>query len=419
MTIRKLYFGDNLEILRGSVKDNSVDLIYLDPPFNSQRVYNAYVGSDAQVKAFDDTWQWTPETVAVLDDIGRNHGHGMKGLLGSIGAVGGNDGLSAYLVMMAARLFELRRVLKNTGSVYLHCDPSAGHYLKVVMDSIFGVRNFRNCVIWKRTSAHSDTKGWGRIQDYILYYTMSDKYTWNKAYTGYSEGYLRKFFKHRENGRVFRVGDLMAAGTRAGDSGKPWRGIDPNERGNHWAIRRSFLNDPGVPENPLAALDYLDSIGRIYWPPKGKVPGLKRYLDETRGAPVQDIILDIPPLSRNAKEKLGFPTQKPLALLERIIGVSSNAGDVVLDPFCGCGTAMEAAEKLGRQWVGLVVSLLAIALSERRMREGFGRKAGFAFEVEGMPKDLGSARELAMGKPDGGYRFRCWACSLVGARPVG
>jgi site-specific DNA-methyltransferase (adenine-specific) len=307
----------------------------------------------------------------------------MKGLLGLIGAVVGNDGLSAYLVMMAVRLFELRRVLKNTGSIYLHCDPTAGHYLKVLMDSIFGVGNFRNCIVWKRTSAHSDTKGWGRIQDNILYYTMSDNYTWNKVYAEYSEDYVRRFFKYRENGRIFRASDLTAQGKRAGDSGKPWRGFDPTARARHWAIPRDFLDDGKLPENSLAALDYLDSIGRIYWPPKGKVPALKRFLDEAKGGPVQDIILDIPPLSRNAKEKLGYPTQKPLALLERIIGVSSNPGDVVLDPFCGSGTAMEAAEKLGRQWVGMDVSRLAIALSGRRMREGYGRKEGFAFDVGG------------------------------------
>jgi site-specific DNA-methyltransferase (adenine-specific) len=413
--VRKLYFGDNLKVLRESVPDESVDLIYLDPPFNSKKIYNVNFGADAQIKAFVDNWQWSDESVVALDDIRNKHNVGLYDLIFAIKDMVGENGLSAYIVMMTIRLLELKRVLKPTGSIYLHCDSVASHYLKVVMDSIFGIKNFQNSIVWKRTSAHNDTKGWGRIQDNILFYTKSEEYVWNKVYTEYNDDYVKKFYRYTdENGRRYRLGDLTATGIRKGESGMPWKGVDPTKKGNHWAIRRTFLNDPDIPDSTLEALNYLDSIGRIYWPKKGKVPSLIRYLDEMPGSPIQDIITDIPPLSAQSKEKLGYPTQKPLTLLERIISVSSNKGDVVLDPFCGCGTAIEAAEKLDRQWIGIDITCLAVLLVERRLNEGFRHKP-IKWDVYGLPVDMESAIELARRDK---YQFQYWACRLLYARPI-
>jgi site-specific DNA-methyltransferase (adenine-specific) len=384
-TTKKLFHGDNLDILQACIESESIDLIYLDPPFNSKKIYNASV-NDAQIKAFDDIWYWTDQTSKLLDNLERRIS-GLYEQLMIIRKEIGENGMSAYLVMMAARLVELNRVLKATGSLYLHCDPTASHYLKIIMDFIFGFKNFRHQIVWKRTSAHNDSKGWGHIQDNILFYSKSDEYVWNKVYTGYDQNYVAKFYRHTDDdGRRFQAGDLTAAGiSKGGDSGKPWRGIDPGKKGNHWAIRRSFLNDPNIPENTHKALDYLDAIGRIYWPPNGQIPRIKRYLDEMPGGPIQEIITDIPPLSAKSKEKLGYQTQKPLALLERIIAASSNKGDTVLDPFCGSGTTIEAAEKLQRKWIGIDIAHLAIALTEKRLAGGY---KNLKWETIALPKEI-------------------------------
>jgi site-specific DNA-methyltransferase (adenine-specific) len=342
-----LYYGDNLQILSESIPPGSVDLIYLDPPFNSKQDYNVYLAADAQTKAFEDTWQWTDETTAAMDGlVPRNRS--LYNLLACLTETSGRNSLGAYLVMMAVRLTEMKRVLKDTGSIYLHCDPTASHYLKVVMDRIFGEDRFLNDIVWKRTSAHGGARKWGRIHDDILFYSRSPVFTWNKVFTEYDDEYVRKAFSRSDEGGRYRVENLTAGGIRRGDSGKPWRGIDPAAKGSHWNVARAFLNAPDMPVNTLEALDYLDSIGRIHWPKKGVMLGLKKYLHEMPGTAAQDIIADIPPLPKSAKERLGYPMQKPVALLKRIISVSSNHGDVVLDPFCGCGTAIEAAEDLDR-----------------------------------------------------------------------
>jgi site-specific DNA-methyltransferase (adenine-specific) len=250
----------------------------------------------------------------------------------------------------------------------------------------------------------------------MLFYTKSDSYTWNKIYSRYDDAYINKHYRYKDqDGRPYQAGDLMAEGLRSGDSGKPWRGVNPAARGNHWAIRRSFLDDPDIPENTQEALDYLDSAGRIHWPAKGGVPRIIRYLDEMPGMVAQDVIFDINPLSAKSAEKLGYPTQKPLALLERIIKASSNPGDTVLDPFCGSGTALEAAEKHGRAWAGIDVTCLAITLAEKRLRDGF-RNKGLSWETIGVPKDLEAARALACRDS---CQFQAWACSLLpNAYPV-
>ncbi len=328
----------------------------------------------------------------------------------------GENPLMAYLAMMAVRLVELHRVLRPTGSLYLHCDPTASHYLKLVMDAVFGAENFRSEIIWKRTSGHNSAKRWGPVHDTIFYYDRSDASLWNEAFESYDEKYLDRFYRFSDEKGRFRIGDLTGAGIRYGDSGKPWREYDPTTAGRHWAIptgaiRRAGINGDFESLTPQGKLDRLDDIDLIYWPPKGKVPQFKRYLESDRGSPIQDVITDIGPLASQAAERLGYPTQKPRALLERIITASSNPGDVVLDPFCGCGTAVDAAQKLGRKWLGIDVTHVAIGMIEHRMREGY---PGIEFETIGVPKDLESAQRLALEDP---HQFQQWICWQVGGYP--
>lgn len=303
--------------------------------------------------------------------------------------------------MMANRLLELHRVLKPTGSLYLHCDPTASHYLKMVLDAVFSGANFQNELVWKRTSARSDSHRWNQIHDTIFFYTKSSRFTWNTQYTDYDPAYLEKFYRfiEPETGRRYASDNLTAAGTREGSSGQPWRGISVKAKGIHWKYK-------------IETLEKLDKEGRILWPDKSAgVPRYKRYLDEMPGVAIQSVITDISPLSAQSAEKLGYPTQKPLALLERIIAASTNEGDVVLDPFCGCGTAIHGAEKLKRRWIGIDITNLAISLVEDRLRAAF---PAITFDVHGVPKDLESARDLAQRDK---YEFEWWACSLVKAQP--
>jgi DNA modification methylase len=330
-----------------------------DPPFNSKRNYNQIynnVGKEdqAQAQAFIDTWTWDDYTNQGLREIQENYQGRFTSqsidLISGLTKVLGKGSLLAYLISMTLRIVEIHRVLKPTGSFYLHCDPSASHYLKIILDAIFCSQggDFLNEIVWKRTSARSDSHKWNHIHDTIFFYIKSNKYNWNREYTDYDKSYTDKFYRHVEEGtgRVYRVSDLTAAGTRNGSSGKPWRGIDPNSKGNHWKYT-------------IEKLDELDKEGRIYYPKKqGGVPGYKRYLDEMEGVAIQSIINDISPLSALSAEKLGYPTQKPEALLERIIKASSNEGDVVLDAYCGCGTSVAVSQRLNRAWIGIAAILI-------------------------------------------------------------
>ncbi len=405
--MNQLYYGDNLPILR-AMPASSVDLIYLDPPFNSSRSYNVLfkdesgISSDAQITAFDDTWHWGPSAEqAYLDILQANPGV-VDDLLASLRTVIGENQMLAYLIMMAARLVELQRVLKPTGSLYLHCDPTASHYLKIILDTVFGFQNFQNEIIWKRTSAHSDSKQgnvlhMGRIHDTILYYTKSIQAIHNEIYQPYDESYLNSFYKYKDpDGRRYRLGDITGpGGASKGNPQYEFLGVV-----RYWRYKKERMEE-------------LYKQGRIVQTKAGAVPQYKRYLDEMSGLPLQDIWDDIPPIGAQAAERLGYPTQKPIPLLERIILASSNPGDIVLDPFCGCGTAIAAAEKLGRQWIGIDITYLSINLIENRMKAMF---PGILFEVIGKPEDLGSARNLAQRDR---YQFQWWALSLVGAKPLG
>jgi len=421
---RTLYYGDNLEVLRKHIDDESVDLIYLDPPFNSNRDYNLLFKeqsgepAQAQIKAFTDTWHWSER--AFHEFIEECPRPALVELLqGFVRTLGRND-LTAYLVMMAPRLIELHRVLKPTGSLYLHCDPTASHYLKVMLDVIFGAKNFRNEIAWKRTGAHGGAKRWGPIHDILLFYTKSEHYTWNRVYEAFDPQYIEEFYRfHDEKGR-YRLVTLTGAGITQGDSGQPWKGVDPTQVGRHWAVPQRLVEEIVGKERAAQMtvqekLDALEAAGYIVWPTKGRVPQYKRYLDMNPGNPIQDVITDIQPISAHAKERLGYPTQKPLALLERILQASSNEGDVVLDPFCGCGAAIVAAEKLRRQWIGIDITHLAIGLIKYRLSDMFGLQEKRDYQVIGEPTTVAEARALAQQDRD---EFQKWAIGLIPrARP--
>jgi site-specific DNA-methyltransferase (adenine-specific) len=406
----QLYFGDNLEVLRRHIPVGSVDLVYLDPPFNSQATYNVLFAeksgekSAAQITAFEDTWHWGLESERAFREVMDHGPRKLADLLQALRAFLGANDMMAYLTMMAVRLVELHRVLKPTGSIYLHCDPTASHYIKMLLDAIFGPVNFRNEIIWKRTSARSDSHRWNRIHDVIFFYTKSNKFIWNTQYMEYDQNYVDKFYRfaEAETGRRYMSDNLTADGIRHGSSGETWRGINVKEKGLHWKYT-------------IAKLEELDKQGRIIWPlKKDGVPRYKRYLDEMPGLAIQTIITDIPPLSAQSAEKLNYPTQKPEALLERIIRASSNEGDLVLDPFCGCGTAVVVAERLHRRWVGMDITHLAITLIKNRLHSAFGPELS-PYEVIGEPVDLYSAEALAQ---QNRHQFEWWALGLVDARPA-
>jgi len=422
-----LYYGDNLAILREHVASESVDLVYLDPPFNSNRSYNVLFKnetgreSQAQIEAFDDTWHWGEETERVYNQLVTDIDGQVGSIIGALRQAIGTNQMMAYLVMMAVRLVELHRVLKPTGSLYLHCDPTASHYLKVILDAIFGGANFQNEITWKRSGSHGGAKRWGPIHDTILFYTRSQTFTWNKVVENYDESYLESFYRYSDERGRYRLVTLTGAGIRTGDSGKPWRGINPTAVGRHWAVPlgalREITGDKDIDGMTTQdKLDVLDAAGVIYWPEKGSVPQQKRYIKDTDGVQIQDVVTDILPISSHAAERLGYPTQKPLALLERIIAASSNPGDVVLDPFCGCGTAVAAAQKLGRRWIGIDITHLSIALQKYRLKDAFGLEERKDYAVIGEPEDADAARQLAH---DDRYQFQWWALSLVKARPLG
>ncbi len=430
--MRELYFGDNLDILRAHVPAESVDLVYLDPPFNSKRDYNLLFktpkgqSSDAQITAFEDSWHWGEQAEQEFGEILRQPNTAVAEMIQALRRFLGESDMLAYLTMMANRLLELHRVLKPTGSLYLHCDPTASHYLKIVLDSVFGKERFLNEISWKRSSAHNDAKQGrqqlGNIRDVILFYSKSSDWTWNQQYTPYDDSYVQGFYKYVEpvTERRFRLGDLTA-GKAGGDTRYEWRVKRPSA--GVWEADLS-----GEWENPKPGWDYkgmlpygqriwaysrdnmlkMASAGRLVYTGNG-MPNYKRYLDEMPGVALQNNWDDIRPASGD--EGLGYPTQKPLALLERIISASSNPGDVVLDPFCGCGTAIHAAEKLGRDWIGIDITHLAVSLIERRMKDAFPE---IAFNVHGTPKDHAGARNLAERNK---YQFQFWALSLVNAQP--
>jgi len=421
-----LYYGDNLEILRDYIKDESIDLIYLDPPFNSNRSYNVLfkdesgAGSDAQITAFDDAWHWGEMAEHTYQELIQNAPMNVATMIDAMRQFIGRNQMMAYLVMMAARLVELHRVLKPTGSLYLHCDPTASHYLKILLDMIFGVENFKAEIIWKRSGSHNLSQGWDANHDTILFYSKSSEIIWNQVFEPYSEEYLARFKRVDPDGRKWQDVALTGGGAKGSvdaRSQQPWRGHFPPP-GRNWSAPRLITDHLELPRNMdvIEKLEKMDQAGYIYWPSNGGLPRFKQYLDLLPGSPVTDNWSDISPINSQAAERLGYPTQKPLALLERIIQASSNPGDLVLDPFSGCGTCISAAQKLGRHWIGIDITHLAIAMHKNRLKGNFGLEPKRDYQVVGEPEDLAGAHQLAH---DDRYQFQWWALSLIKARPLG
>jgi len=403
-----LYYGDNLDIMKRYIQDESIDLVYLDPPFKSSQNYNILFkeknGSQAasQIRAFEDTWTWSQDDEEIYANLVIK-GDKLSDCLQAFRTFLGPCDMLAYLVMMAPRLVELRRVLKLTGCIYLHCDPTASHYLKVLMDSVFCAENYTNEISWKRTTTKSDFRqgalNWPRIRDVLLHYRrdVHSGGVFQQPFSPYSEEYLASFYKHKDpDGRIYTLDKLTAPGS--GTRGHPQYELLGVIR--YWVYGKDKMQK-------------LLEQGRIVQTKPGTVPRYKRYLDEVKGVAIGDTWHDISSISSQAKERLGFPTQKPEVLLERIIKASSNAGDLVLDPFCGCGTTIAAAQKLGRNWIGIDITHLAITLIKNRLADAFGDQV--SYRVIGEPVSVPDAKALASSDP---YQFQWWTLGLVNARPV-
>jgi site-specific DNA-methyltransferase (adenine-specific) len=400
-----LYYGDNLEILQRYIRDEIVDLVYLDPPFNSNANYNVLfaqkdgVQSSAQIQAFEDTWQWDQNAIQTFT-CEVEKGGAVADALRAFRLILGDNNMMAYLTMMAPRLQELRRVLKPTGSLYLHCDPTASHYLKVLLDMVFGAENFRTEITWKRTSSHNDSRrNFANVNDILLFYSKTKDYYFSPVFISYDQQYVDQNFRFKEvDGRRYSSADLRSPHPRPNLT-YDFRGYKPHPNG--WTVSYEKMLEL---EKQNRLIFPSDHTGRIR---------VKKYLDEMPGLVVSNLWTDIPPISSQAAERMGYPTQKPLALLERIINASSNPGDMVLDPFCGCGTAIAAAQKLDRKWIGIDITHLAIGLIKRRMEDAFGES--LKYQVIGEPTTLQEALSLA---EQDKYQFQWWALGLVGARPV-
>ena len=405
-----LYYGDNLEVLRKYVRDETVDLCYSDPPFNSKRNYNQIynnVGSEdrAQAQAFVDTWVWDAQADAGFAEILANDHARFASqtvdLLKGLAPVLKKGSLLAYLVSMALRITEIHRVLKPTGSFYLHCDPTASHYLKLVLDTIF-VSNggdYRNEIIWKRTSSHSDgkqgRKQYGQVHDIIFFYTKSSDWAWDSPLKAHTEDYLSSKYSHiePETGRRYRLDNLTGPGGAA--KGNPYYEVMGVSR--HWRYSK-------------VRMEALIEEGRIIQTRPGGVPQYKRYLDESAGSSVTDVWDDLSPINSQAAERLGYPTQKPESLLERIIAASSNEDDVVLDAYCGCGTTVAVAERLKRKWIGIDITYQSIALILRRLEAQYGKGVLDTLTLNGVPRDMEAANALAHKKDDRVRKeFEKWA----------
>ncbi len=393
-----LYYGDNLAVLREHIKDESVDLVYLDPPFNSNANYNVLFKapdgqqSQAQIEAFEDTWHWNEHAERAFDEVMTSGNSNAADMLRAMRGFLGENDMMAYLAMMAVRLLELHRVLKKTGSLYLHCDPTASHYLKIVLDSIFGTTNYRNEIIWKR----SNPKSLGSINfptctDTILRFSRSTAAVFKQQYEAHDPDYVESAYKYEDENGVYRLLPLL----------------NPND--NRPNLTYEFLGVKRVWRWTRERMENAYKDGLVVQLKPGAVPQYKKYLADSKGRTVTNFWTDIPQAAGG--ESLGYPTQKPVTLLERILSASSNEGDVVLDPFCGCGTTVHAAQKLNRQWIGIDVTHLAISLIEKRLKDAF---PGVQYEVHGVPKDAAGAADLA--KRDK-YQFQWWAVSLVDAVP--
>lgn len=403
-----LYYGDNLEVLRKRIRDESIDLCYIDPPFNSKRNYNQIynnIGGDdrAQAQAFIDTWVWDEDAAEGFAEIqGNDQGRfttQVVDLISGLGKVLKRGSLLAYLVSMTLRITEIQRALKTTGSFYLHCDPTASHYLKLVLDAIFVSQggDYKNEIVWPRTNAHNIASHYySRVQDTIFFYTKTDKYTWNPAFTNFSPQQLKRYSRDSETGRMVTGQDLTMTGNATRNF--TWRGTTPPaHRG--WGFSEEQLEELWA--NNLI-LKKKDGSPRL--------DGRKVFLDEKNGKPLGSIWDDVERIGNTSLERLGYPTQKPETLLERILAVSTNEGDVVLDAYCGCGTTVAVAEQMKRRWIGIDITYQSISLILRRLEDQYGKAVLDNITLDGIPKDMKSAEALALKKDDRVRKeFEKWA----------
>lgn len=432
--MNQLFYGDNLEVLRKYLKDETIDLCYIDPPFNSDRnynqIYNNLGNESAQAQAFVDTWTWDEAGEIGLNEILSNEGNVFTpqsvDLIIGLENVLGKGSLFAYLVSITLRIAEVYRVLKPTGSFYLHCDPTASHYLKLVADSIFCSRRgiFQNEIIWRRTGAHNKAERYAPLHDVILFYVKSEEHTWNKPHIPYMQGHVNEYFK--KEGDTYKTGYygnvLTGSGIRGGESGLPWKGINPTEKGRHWAIPGKLVEEAGEDFSEFSQhqkLDRLFELGFIKFKEGEAWPIYEHLIDPYKDGPAMSDIWSYQPYSQNTvfgrkdcidedvrwlstkdSERLGYPTQKPEGLLERIIQSSTNEGDVILDAYCGCGTTVSVAQKLKRQWIGVDITYHSISLILKRIGDTFGAKELKNITLNGVPQDFDSAIALANKKED-------------------
>lgn len=446
-----LYYGDNLTIMRRMPKW-CVDLIYLDPPFNSKQNYNLIYKNltgkpvPDQAEAFCDTWEMDPQKEEIAKSMPilmREHGVAdyyvefWRLLINALRHT--QPHLLAYLIYMVQRLLEMKSILRPMGSIYLHCDPTASHYIKVMMDGIFGHKNFRNEIIWRRTGSHNKAERWGPVHDVILFYTASDKFTWNHPKQPYMREHVEEHFEKDSQGykTAYYGNVLTGSDTRNGLSGKPWKGIDPTAKSRHWAIPGKLWEDSGIDGaglNQHQKLDALYDAGFIKIDPAQAWPMYERRIRQGEGPAVGDIWAyqpytegtvfgtedgidaDVSWLKRRAKERLGYPTQKPVGLLRRIILASSNKGDVVFDPFCGCGTTIYAAHETERRWIGCDIAILSIKIMREVLTgERYRLVEGKHFDVSGIPVSVEQAEELFKRDP---FQFEHWLVERVGGFPT-
>lgn len=413
--MNKLYYGDCLAVMQ-EMKLGSIDLIYLDPPWNSNRAYNAIYRDKTgrelpdQIEAFCDLWELTPEREIVIRNMpilmaqaGVEDSAGKLWQLWLSALRHTQPKLLAYLLYMTERLIVMKGLLKPTGSIYLHCDPTASHYIKSLMDAIFGHRSFRNEITWKRTTTHSDSKIWSRVSDVILFYTKGEKFTWNIPREPHSESYKSAKYRHDDgDGRLYRLDNMTSPNPRP-NMMYEWKGFPFPAKG--WRYSKETMAK-------------LDAEGRIWYPTSkdgspdtSKRPQLKRYLDEMKGGVMGTIWTDIPPINSQAQERLGYPTQKPLALLKRIISASTNESDVVFDPFCGCATTIAAAHELNRRWIGIDIAFHAIKrVTQVRLSDQYGLVEGEHYTVTGVPRTMEGAQSLWRQDK---YQFQRWAVEQV------
>lgn len=443
-----LLYGDNLDVLREKIADEAVDLIYLDPPFKSDLNYNVFFKADgissdeAQMTVFKDTWTWDTAAQATLDDLQNTQNVRLINVVNALNVGLERTPMMAYLVNMAVRFVELHRVLKPDGSLYLHCDPTASHYLKILLDAVFGPLSFKNEITWRRTGSHNKAKRWAPIHDVIFFYTKSDQYTWNHPRRPYMLGHVRNNFIESGDGTYktdYYGNVLTGSGTRNGESGKPWRGFDPTAKGRHWAVPGKIWEEVGIDPDGLSQHEKLDLLyerGFITitegeaWPiyqmtvsPENgpAAPDIWAYQPYTEGTVFgtnSGIDADVRWLSPQDAERLGYPTQKPLGLLTHIISASSRPGDLVLDPFCGCGTTVAAAQMLARRWIGIDISPYSIELIRRQRLEGAfpHLRVGVDYVIEGLPTTLDGARLMAS-QDKLRKNFEIWAVAKIDGIP--